>query len=350
MSKRFLFVLHSMGILDHAAALKSQILKAGGEVSHVVVGENQLPGWAEVEFSKETEWSETDAIENLETFNAVWLQLPYEELRPIEWRGIWERVPVVYSGYGIPLSNWKTGLFELPFYDNCKLILAAGWLDESEHAIAGRGLRNVVVTGDPLMFEIGKMQRHFDSSTLIQRVLWAPHWTRTWVDGTRGFATWEWVVLELYRFFRVHRGVELVVRPHPHLNFEAANPIARYSARKLLSLPNVSLSEVSMRKDIARADVLISDGVSILAYFGLTGKPIFVVQNEKTDPPFSELGQEIVAQMRHVRSRKGIARLLRTFVAPSDEFLPDTNPARDRILESFPIRSMSPGKFLVDNL
>lgn len=350
MTKRFIFILHEMGTLDHAIALKSQILEGGGFVNHVILEGNRLPHWVGEYFLNVDQLSEGEALRSLDTFHAAWLQEPYEELRPIKWRRIWEKVPVVYSGYGIPLANWKKGLYEFPFYDNCKLILASGPLDESEHLTAGRGLRDVVVTGDPLMFEAAKLQKKSSLSSVFERVLWAPHWTQTWVDGSRGFATWEWVVRSLYGFFKCHPNVQLIVRPHPHLNFRDGNFASRLIARKLFSLPNVSHSESSMLSDISMADVLLSDGVSILAYFGLTGKPVVVVQNEGHPPPFSELGKEIVAQMKTVRNLNELRALLTSLSSGNTDLLPDINSVTDIISRHFLVAGVSPGRFLVDNI
>lgn len=347
MTKKFLFVLHEMGTLDHAAALRSQILGGGGEVSHVIIGDNLLPPWAESEFLVTDRLTESEALRRLEAFDGVWLQEPYEELRPVKWRGLWERVPIVYSGYGVPLTNWKIGYFGLPFYDNCRLILGSGPLDKLEHHSASGGRRNVVITGDPLMFEVVNSHEQSRLSPVCRRVLWAPHWTRKWVDDARGFATWEWVVRVLHRFFRNHPEVELTVRPHPHLNFRLGSLFSQREARKLIELPNVSLSKSSMRSDIASADVLISDGVGILAYFGSTGKPVVVIQNDGHDSPFSELGREIVEAMKNVRSQNELAAVLVSLA--NGTLLLDMKSVRETILRHFIVADESPGKFLVEN-
>jgi len=342
-------VLHEMGTIDHAVALKAQLRDAAALVSHVVVADAPIPPWASDYFLPEDELREQDALRMLAEFSAVWLPEPYEKLRPAVWRELWERAPIVYSGYGIPLFDWKQGLYGLSFFDKCSLILAPGPRDELEHREASAGRRNVILSGDPLLYEIAKLRDNSSDNQEITSVLWAPHWSKTWVDGSRGFATWEWAVVELYRFFRRHSDIDLIVRPHPHLNFNEGRLLSRATARKLLALPNVHRSEVSIVEDIERTDLLVSDGVSILAYFGVTGKPVVVLGDRKAQAPFNELGREIVARMVNVMSGKELATLLSN-VSSNSQLFPEPDEVISCILENFIVERISPGRQLVDSI
>jgi len=348
MIKRFLFVLHEMGTIDHAVALKSQIQHAGGDVKHVAVCENKMPAWADDYFPHSDRLLETDALESLAGFSAVWMAEPYEQLRPVAWREIWERVPLVYSGYGVPLSDWKRG-YDFPFFDHCQLIMASSAIEEKEYRDSGVGSRKVALTGDPLMFEVMKLPEILSSKNPVGTILWAPHWTKKWVDGSAGFANWEWAVGALYHFFKSHPDTQLVVRPHPFLTFQDGTYRARTKARRLFSLPNVSRSETSMHADIAKSDLLISDGVSILAYFGATGKPVVVLRNKKYPPPFDAVGEEITASMANITSRRSLGRTLSAVSSDGSPALGGTQSVREAILHNFPVQGSSPGKFLVDN-
>lgn len=343
-------VLHEMGTLDHAAAVSSQIREAGWFVKHVVLGDEELPPWALGAFPSVDRLTDYAALEEIAGFAAAWLPEPYEQLRPTEWRNLWERVPVVYSGYTLPLSDWKRGLYELPFFDKCSLILASGPVDALEHRNAGGHLRRVITSGDPLMFEVAKLRETASSERRMGSVLWAPHWTLKWVDGARGFATWEWVVGELYRFFKSHREVRLVVRPHPHLRFSEGGAFARSVARKLFSLPNVERSRSSMLRDIEESNLLVSDGVAILAYFAATGKPVVVVESHKAPAPFGPLGREIVSQMARVGNRTELGDILVDFSSGRKVSFSSHHDLPALIRSHFIVEHLSPGQALIDHL
>lgn len=348
MVKNFLMILHEMGTIDHAVALKSQIQNAGGLVQHVLVGQSELPSWALSHFPLAHQLTEHEALQTLRDFSAVWLPEPYETLRPVEWRNLWESVPVVYSGYTLPLFDWKHGLYELPFFDHCARILAPGPRDEIEHLRAGSGLRRVLLSGDPLMFEVVKLRQTSMQGESNATILWAPHWSKGWTDGSDGFSAWEWVVEVLYCFFKHHPKINLVVRPHPHLSFNEGSYGARRMSRKLFALKNVSRSQESMLSDIAESDLLLSEGIAILAYFGATGKPVVVVGNKGRTAPFSDLGHHLVGRMLSVEDETQLDLLLSDFASARHRFFPKSRELSDAILDNFIVRDISPGESLLD--
>lgn len=350
MQDKVLLVLHEMGTLDHAVAMKSQLERAGSEVTYVIPQSRELPDWASVFFPKSQRLSEVKALRFLGDMTAVWLPTPYEDLRPVEWRNLWEKGFVVYSGYGIPLSNWERGLYRLPFFDNCDVILATGPMDRDEHFRVGGRKRKVLLAGDPLMYELSLNDKPETSKRGAGSILWAPHWTKKWVDGSPGFANWEWVVPNLYRFFRAHPDLRLVVRPHPFQKFRDGTFFSRLMVRNLFLLPNVSLSSSSLLADVIDNDVLISDGVSILAYFGSTGKPVILTENGNNPSPFNVIGRELTAGMIKVTRPRDFQKALNGLTSGSEIWAEREREKLSHLVRKyFIVRSVSPGQALLNN-
>jgi hypothetical protein len=105
-----------------------------------------------------------------------------------------------------------------------------------------------------------------------------------------------------------------------------------------------------MLADIAKSDLLISDGVTILGYFGATGKPVVILRNKKYPPPFNAVGEEITAQMSNIKSRRELDHVLSTISSDGLSFFGNTQSVREEILRNFPVRDRSPGEFLVSNI
>jgi hypothetical protein len=143
------------------------------------------------------------------------------------------------------------------------------------------------------------------------RLLWAPHWSKDWLNGTQGFAQWRKTVGVILDFAYSNPLIDIVVRPHPILrevilasrfksrlilNREALKAIDLESDShdlddfsNLLSLQNVSMSDNTLLEDILRSSHLVTDGVSIIGYWATTGKPMLVVEG-KEGSPFNEDG------------------------------------------------------------
>lgn len=349
-NERLLFVLHEMGTLDHAVALKAQLGAAGATVHHVVLGEAKMPSWAISHFPEKEALTEEQAWTQLGAFRAAWVAEPYESLRPTAWRQLWNKIPLVYSGYGVNLTAWKEGHYELDFYSHCEIILVSSHLDMEGHLAAGRDPEKLVLAGDPLLFEIATGLPQEVPGRESATVLWAPHWAKVW-DGGPGFSNWEWTVGALYRFFRSRPSQRLVVRPHPFLDFEKGGLLARRKARALLALPNVSVSVASMREDIEAADILVSDGVTILAYFGVTGKPVVFLRKLGKRPPFNSAGFDLTSA---AQTSTTPVELVNALSMLSDSNLGSVgtqpSPMRDVVLDRFLLPKTPPGATLLSRL
>ena len=276
--------------------------------------------------------SRDDFVAHLESYKsvAVFLQSPYPEHYP-EW--FWEMKVnslYCYAGYGASLDTWEWGHYQLPSLKSCAWLLAESEFVRDKYLEHGIDPSRVVLTGSPFMYEL-RRRLSGSGETLTQRrtILWAPHWSKTWFEHQRGFSRWEEAVHAVLQVAKEADAVDFVVRPHPLLQEELSQGLYDDSLRNrdedkqtfhdLLQLKNVSLSTLSFLDDILRSDALLTDGLSIIAYFAATGRPMAVIRDSDS-PPFNPVGQrfclasdvvsnvdEITAWLSHIAFGPSIA-------------------------------------------
>ena len=251
---------------------------------------------------------------------AIILQSPYPEHYPDWFMDFAKEHDLAYAGYGISLSDYTEGQFNTPLIKCSRYLLAASEYEVSGFKETKLVNSEILFTGNPKMYEIRRRMRDSDrlNQTFTPRLLWAPHWSRFWLEGKRGFARWQVTIEPILEFAKNNVSVEVVVRPHPILR-EALlafsgleqNELNRESLKtldleadkdslnlfsQLLSLENVKLSNSSLVEDVISSSHLITEGVSIIAYWAATGKPILVVRDEES-PTFNEDGVKLMGQI-----------------------------------------------------
>lgn len=295
----------------------------------------------------------------------VLYQSPYPEHYPSWLFEVARKSTQAYAGYGLPLSQWSAGHFSGSIIESCRILVASSRY-EHEGYTSGVPEATSLFAGNPLLFELRKHLRLQDTSLLrrsIQRVLWAPHWTRDAGDLPLGFASWEWTVRPI-RQWATTSGQALTVRPHPILAsallqafdgqvpehrevakaVQGVSPEALAQMGELLSLPNVTLSVNSLVQDVLHHDALVTDGVSILGYWCATGKPILLTRKPST-PRFNAEGEALVELCHSASDQDSIGRWLSNTSA-----LPGVVISRDRIALSasiHPTGSDSPMRQMV---
>jgi hypothetical protein len=264
---------------------------------------------------------------------AMFLQSPYIEHYPEWFLSLATEVKFAYAGYGISLSNYIEGQFNSPLIHLCRYLLAASPYEVMGYQKYLDPQTFVFLTGNPLMFELRKI---LSDSTATQgsfrsQLLWAPHWSKDWLNGKHGFAQWKKTVGAVLEFANLNPLIAVVVRPHPILreaitasqlenrllkNREALKSIDLESDVhelddfvKLIKLPNVILSTNTLVEDVLRSSHLITDGVSIIGYWATTGKPMLIVESEEGSP-FNEDGKLIIAISDHAESSEEITNWL----------------------------------------
>lgn len=354
---RVLFLIHEFGTLDHAIALKEQIEKAGGKVSLSLIGSQQyLPEWANSSFLNCEKIDSLSLHHRLSEFDGIWFQDPYEERRHHTWKTKSYKAKTIYSGYGIPLSNWDYGHYQLDFYKKCDHIMTSSPYSKKMFEIHGCDPLNVFWSGDPLLFKINEILNQklplvhepYGITNKNLTILWAPHWTEKWVDGSRGFYRLLEIANLISRYLQKNSDTQIILRGHPHLK------LSDFSASKseknflnLLQSENLEISTKSLVEDVLRADALITDGVSILSYFGITGKKIAMHSSSISSAPFNNAGRAIINTVEPLTNLKSLS----AWIAAINTFDIVSNSATKEIVERlFPLNFESPGIKLIERL
>jgi len=243
--------------------------------------------------------------------HAVFVQSPYPEHYP-EW--FWPTAiarGLAFTGYGLNLSTWEHGLYGLDTFRQASHLLADSTLVAGKYIEYGVDPSRVTMTGNPLLWDLRRRDEAWEPLR-EDRLLWAPHWTATWFDEPRGFARWRETVRVVDAYAESRPDATVLVRPHPLLletiqTDDDDDDITAF--RTLLDRPNVALSSGSMLDDILASSRLLTDGVSIIAYYASTGRPLGIVRDDAS-PRFNATGERLVAAAEELTSPESIGRWL----------------------------------------
>lgn len=309
----------------------------------------------------------TTAINNLGEFEehlesnepvALFLQSPYPEHYPDWFWGMSDKYAYCYSGYGVSLDTWEWGRYQLPSLKSCTWLLAESEFVRSKYLEHGNAASHVVVTGNPLMFEVRR--RLTDSKEPVterRTILWAPHWSASWFEHSRGYSRWQETVHSFLRVANDAVDTNFLVRPHPLFHQQLATPLpdgsfavgdeASGAYFELLELSNVTLSSAGFVDDILRSDALLTDGLSIIAYYAATGRPMAIIRDEDS-PPFNTVGDRICRASDVVSDSADIEGWLRRMVLEASLPISAERVALSRSLH--PTWETSPLGILADRL
>lgn len=117
------------------------------------------------------------------------------------------------------------------------------------------------------------------------RILWAPHHS---LEGWFGFSTFSSIYKEMYEFASNNVDIEIVLRPHPALTDVMNNSglirkedlEAYYNDFNNLENCYIDFNEEYLNS-FKYSDILITDGVSFLFEYIITGKPIIHTDSKK---------------------------------------------------------------------
>jgi hypothetical protein len=198
----------------------------------------------------------------------------------------------------------------------------------------------IILTGNPMLYELRKHLSKISSEAQNKSMilLWAPHWSQRWLKDKRGFARWQVCIDPIFKFARLNPNIKIIVRPHPILREaiigeqlgrtifnreslkswnEDVSPSDKAKLLELFSLKNVSLSDNTMIQDIIESTHLLTEGVSILAYWSATGKPMLLIRDDES-PKFNVEGQQLTNKMLQAQSSNEISEWLNTSMKRSN--------------------------------
>jgi hypothetical protein len=244
----------------------------------------------------------------------IFLSSPYLEHQP-NWL-VSGNFKLAYAGYGLPLSNWEFGHFSNGLTEKCKLLIAGSDYEFLGYRKVGGVSQKILLAGNPLMWQIrDQIKKRSIQKSGVKQILWAPHWTSSWMNSDSGYSRWRQKALIFFEFAKMHPEINFVFRPHPLLRdglFAAPNKNNEIYQREIqkslhvekdrleieilkefIKLPNVTLSTVTMSEDILQSDALITSGVSIIGYWAATGKPM-VIYRDSASPAFGINGERLI--------------------------------------------------------
>lgn len=351
-----LFIVHQMGTLDHTISLYNQVTRAG-MTAHLGLGDPslELPDWFTKELAELVVIDDPLQAIAENRYCSVVMQMPYDDLKDPVWATFGrDEAFIIYSAYGlgVQLIKWDHGVYELPFFARCSLILASSPYSLRRYLSSAFAPRAAFWGGDPLMYELTHIEPVSSGTppSDTPSILWAPHWSEKWVDGEPGFSTWKSTVHDVYAVAHRNPSAQFIVRGHPLMQVGGDDPLSRKATKRynaLLELPNVRLSTVSMKQDIVESTALLTDGISIIAYYAATGKPMAVVRKAKIWPPFNTAGKALVNQSDTVHDSKSIRSWLR---AACESRLESSTERQELVAQLFPLHTESPGHLLLNEL
>jgi hypothetical protein len=266
---------------------------------------------------------------------AIWVQTPYAEHYPDWFWSTAEEWPLSFAQYSITMMTWHYGLYQMPTIRQFKWILVENQTHGNGYLANGIPAERVILAGNPALYEL--RQRPASELEITNDLLWASHWSQDWF-GERGFSRWREVAPVVLEWARAHPERQIVVRPHPLLHDRAVASADTDDAGvraylDLFELPNVTLSDRSLVDDVAHSGALLSDGLSILAYFASTGKPLGMIHDDET-PDYNDLGNAILGTSDELSTPAEIADWLDRL----PELAPNEKRRRmmDRLLPAFP--------------
>jgi hypothetical protein len=323
------FAARPLATIEHLQALARQAAIAGFDVCWLDLGDDPaigrfIHGHGETDAVSAPVPDARSLRRHLRTHRSagVWIQSPYAEHYPAWFWDVSEPFGLCFAGYAITLTTWDHGHYGLDTYKRCAWILTEND-DERERFLAhGVDPRRVVMAGNAVLQALRDRR---DPPEPTVDLLWAPHWLDDWF-GDPGFARWRETAPTLERFAREHPQLRIAIRPHPFLprvvTAEEGTPAA-IAYRSLLGLPNVELSDVTMIDDVVRSRALLTDSLSLIVYFGQTGRPLGIIRNEGS-PVLNDAGQALLDVSAVLGSQAEVERWLSGFETARHE---TTRPA-----------------------
>jgi hypothetical protein len=311
----------SSATLEHMDALKIQGLNSGIKFCKATFPSNTFSDsnyrMSKLAFTKPYE-SRQSLISHFSDSKSqsMFLQSPYEEHYPDWFENMHTEIPFAYSGYSINLADYYPGTYGSSIVRNSRFLLAGSQDELNGYTTVARADAIVQLTGNPLLFELRKMiNQNKNRPKKPMRILWAPHWTTSWQDSTEGLARWDIALEAIHTFANMNLDKEIVFRPHPLLRAAIEAELGKEKIlkhresiktqqseyfmvfvaqlREFLQLKNVKTSKNTMLQDVYQSDLLVTEGLSIIAYWATTGKPILVLRDDRS-PKFNAEGEELL--------------------------------------------------------
>jgi len=249
---------------------------------------------------------------------------------------------VCYMPYGFYITDHPFSDFSLDFLNNThtlffespkSLVVMDQMLDPE---IAKIAKEKTFISGLPKLEELNKHIVEFHKNPRkydylwkqknTKRIIWSPHWSLIWRGVHPGFSTILNNLDYICETFRNNKNLECVLRMHPFLE-DALVRNKIFEEQSLKQFLNFIDSQPNMRIDrsnnyfdlFASSDAMITDGVSFIAEYALTNKPLLNTININ-GPKFNSLGEEIRRNLYTASSNEEIKNFIERVVINEDDY------------------------------
>jgi hypothetical protein len=157
-----------------------------------------------------------------------------------------------------------------------------------------------------------------------KRIIWAPHWSVYW-GNTIGFCTFHIFATHMHSILQSNPDIDCVLRLHPMtinnliqtriFDMELSNQLMSV----LESLPNLRIDNSLNYLDLfASSDALITDGISFLAEYAPTHKPILHTSNHGR-PSLNCFGEALIANYYQAQSSCEIDQFIQDVILKNND-------------------------------
>jgi hypothetical protein len=289
---------------------------------------------------------EADRIRDLQPA-AVFLPTPYVAHRHESLTPKRLGLPVHYVNYAFNICPSEGLLFELPFFRECHAIYAENDYCVERFVHAGVKPSHIIKTGPPAL-------DHWDidhGRADIPTVLWCPWWSTRWPgkgNNTVGYSTFIPSYPAVLEEAARRPDMRFIIRPHPllwsqlsedglwtiqeELHFHArASELENVTIDGSVTATTRYPAYQGHIKQFEQAWAMVTDGISFLAEFGYTGKPLLLTQ-APGNPGWNPVGQAICDVVQRSDGIQG----LRSFLDQIERgFDPDADKRREVIRRHF---------------
>lgn len=220
-----------------------------------------------------------------------------------------------------PNADGHNSAVDDPFHKSAWAVFCVHerWLSyaraEAPATLAGQFL----ATGHPKVQMITeRLEALGDRRTGVFTVLWSPHHSIE-ADWIR-FGTLPWSGPVMSDLARAHPDWRFVLSPHPALEHKIAGTPLAEILDAWDRLPNTEriAGDGDYVNAFAASDVLVSDGVSWLMEYQLTGKPVVFIENAE-HRPFNDFGELVRAGTNVVHDARDLRARIEEFAAGADD-------------------------------
>jgi len=278
--------------------------------------------------------------------SAVFLPSPYEGHRHESLAPGRLGLPVHYVDYFLRIGPDDFGSkFDDAFFRECAAVYVNNDYESEQFAHAGVDRSRIIETGPPSLDPWDGESTRAEAPT----VLWCPWWSTRWSDtNTAGYSTFITTYRQVLDEAARRPHMQFLFRPHPCLWAELRSEslwtpgeerefLSRVSALENVTLAGGAAPDLRYPfyadhvRQFEQAWAMVTDGISFLAEFGYTGKPLLLTQ-APGNPGWNPVGQAIADAVERTEGVNGLASFLDRVERGID---PDAEKRREVIRRQF---------------